>query len=132
MKTTRRKDSRPLYSSAIRRCASSTLSFRRRREATTCPTPCGWKGRSAAGALDIDLPLLRQISARLREANFRGTAVLSDGRLLDFEPGHTEADAFAVALDLGTTTLVAELLDLGTGSPLGGRRETQPPSPFRR
>jgi uncharacterized 2Fe-2S/4Fe-4S cluster protein (DUF4445 family) len=68
------------------------------------------------GRLEIDLSLLREISGRLREADFRGTAVLADGRLLDFEPGHTEADAFAVALDLGTTTLVAELLDLGTGA----------------
>ena len=68
------------------------------------------------GPLAIDLSLLRQISARLREADFQGTAVLADGRLLDFEPGNTEADAFAVALDIGTTTLVAELLDLGVGA----------------
>jgi uncharacterized 2Fe-2S/4Fe-4S cluster protein (DUF4445 family) len=68
------------------------------------------------GPLDIDLSLLRQISARFREAEFQGTAVLADGRLLDFEPGNTETDAFAVALDVGTTTLVAELLDLGTGA----------------
>ncbi len=69
-----------------------------------------------AEALKIDLSLLRQLPRRLREADFRGTAVLADGRLLDFEPGNTAADAFAVALDLGTTTLVAELLDLGTGA----------------
>ncbi len=69
-----------------------------------------------AGSLAIDLSLLRQIAVRLREAEFRGTAVLVDGRLLDFEPGHTETDAFAVALDLGTTTLVAELLDLAAGA----------------
>jgi uncharacterized 2Fe-2S/4Fe-4S cluster protein (DUF4445 family) len=67
-------------------------------------------------ALQIDLPLLRQLPARLREADSRGTAVLADGRLLDFEPGNTVADAFAVALDLGTTTLVAELLDIGSGA----------------
>ena len=67
-------------------------------------------------ALKIDLSLLRQLPRRLREADFRGTAVLADGRLLDFEPGNTAADAFAVALDLGTTTLVAELLDLGAGA----------------
>lgn len=69
-----------------------------------------------AGPLEIDLPLLRQMPTRLREANFQGTAVLADGRLLDFEPGHTEADAFVVVVDIGTTTLVAELLDLGTGT----------------
>ena len=68
------------------------------------------------GSLQIDLPLLREISARLRKNDFRGTAVLAEQRLLDVEPGNTEADAFAVALDIGTTTLVAMLLDLGTGS----------------
>jgi uncharacterized 2Fe-2S/4Fe-4S cluster protein (DUF4445 family) len=69
-----------------------------------------------AGPLQIDLSLLRELPGRLRQSDFRGTAVLAYGRLLDFEPGHTEADAFAVALDLGTTTLVAELLDLGAGA----------------
>lgn len=69
-----------------------------------------------AGPLEVDLALLREIPARLREFEFRGTAVLADGRLLDFEPGNTAADAFAVAFDIGTTTLVATLLDLGTGS----------------
>jgi uncharacterized 2Fe-2S/4Fe-4S cluster protein (DUF4445 family) len=80
--------------------------------------PDGLRLERAIGgeSLKIDLPLLRQIPGRLREADFRGTAVLTDGHLLDFEPGNTETDAFAVALDLGTTTLVAELLDLGTGA----------------
>ena len=68
------------------------------------------------GPLEIDLTLLREIPARLREAEFRGTAVVAEGRLLDIEPGNTETDAFAVAVDIGTTTLVGTLLDLGTGS----------------
>jgi len=66
--------------------------------------------------LEIDLPLLTEIPARLRQNDFCGTAVLTNHRLLDVEPGHTEADAFAVAVDIGTTTLVAVLLDLSTGS----------------
>lgn len=69
-----------------------------------------------AGPLKIDLSLLRELSARLRDDDFRGTAVLAGQRLLDVEQGNTETDAFAVALDIGTTTLVATLLDLGTGS----------------
>ena len=69
-----------------------------------------------SGPLSADLPLLRDLPARLREFGFQGTAVLDNGRLLDFERGDTTADAFAVALDIGTTTLVATLLDLGTGS----------------
>jgi uncharacterized 2Fe-2S/4Fe-4S cluster protein (DUF4445 family) len=52
---------------------------------------------------------------RLRQAEFRGTAVLAEGRLLDFEPGNTEWHAHGVAVDLGTTTLAAALLDLSTG-----------------
>ncbi len=80
-----------------------------------------------AGPLEMDLSLLREIPARLREADFHGTAVLAERRLLDVEPGNTEADAFAVALDIGTTTLVAALLDLGTGSEwaLGARLNPQ-------
>ena len=68
-----------------------------------------------AGPLEISLELLRKMPGRLRETGFRGTAVLCDGHLIDFEPGNTEAEQFAVALDVGTTTLVGVLLDLNTG-----------------
>ena len=70
----------------------------------------------AAGAIDVDLSLLREMPGKLREAGFCGAALLADGRLIDFEPGNTESDAFGLALDIGTTTLVAELLDLGAGA----------------
>ena len=60
--------------------------------------------------------LLREIPARLRQTDFCGTAVLAGGRLIDFEPQNTEAENFAVATDVGTTTLVAALLDLNTGN----------------
>ena len=69
-----------------------------------------------AGPLKMDVAVLRELSARLRQSDFRGTAVLAGDRLLDFEIGNTEADAFAVSIDVGTTTLAAELTDLGTGS----------------
>ncbi|MGO9108149.1 MAG: ASKHA domain-containing protein [Thermoguttaceae bacterium] len=67
------------------------------------------------GPIQADLSLVRALPRRLREANFQGTAVLDDDRLLDFEPGNTEWDSYGVAIDLGTTTLVAALLDLATG-----------------
>ncbi len=69
----------------------------------------------ATGPLQTDLELLRRIPGLLRKTNFRGTAVLADGRLIDFEPENTEAESFAVAMDLGTTTLAGVLLDLNTG-----------------
>ena len=69
----------------------------------------------AIGAFEIDLDLARKIPGRLRRAGFRGTAVLAEGWLIDFEPGQTESENFAIATDVGTTTLVGALLDLDTG-----------------
>ena len=66
----------------------------------------------AIGPFRVDLELLRSLPGRLRASGFRGTAVLSDGRLIDFEPQNTEAETFGVAVDVGTTTLAAVLLNL--------------------
>jgi len=84
----------------------------------------------AIGPFDVDLELLRELPGRLRETNFRGTAVQVDGRLIDFEPGETEAERFAVAVDLGTTTLVGALLDLGTGNELAVTSRLNPQTRF--
>ncbi len=63
----------------------------------------------------VDLELLRHVPGRLRDCGFHGTAVLADGVLIDFEPGNTETQSYAVAVDVGTTTLVGVLLDLHRG-----------------
>jgi uncharacterized 2Fe-2S/4Fe-4S cluster protein (DUF4445 family) len=68
------------------------------------------------GPLEIDLAFLQEISRRLRELQFRGTAVMAEGKLIDFQPGNTEAENFVLAFDIGTTTLAAMLLDIGTGA----------------
>jgi uncharacterized 2Fe-2S/4Fe-4S cluster protein (DUF4445 family) len=70
----------------------------------------------AAGTCDADLEMLRTLPGLLRENRFRGTAVVVEGNLIDFEPGNTESESFAVAVDVGTTTLAAMLLDLTTGT----------------
>ena len=69
----------------------------------------------ALGPLRADLDFLRELPGRLRQSEFRGTAVLLDGELIDFEPGNVQSQAYAVAVDVGTTTLVAVLLDTNTG-----------------
>ena len=84
----------------------------------------------AVGPLEADLELVRKIPGLLRDSNYRGTAVLADGRLIDFEPGNTEAECFAVALDIGTTTLVAMLLDLNGGAELGVASRLNPQTSF--
>lgn len=67
------------------------------------------------GECCVDLRLLREMPGRLRRVGFRGTAVLADHQLIDFEDGDTEGECFSVAVDLGTTTLVAQLLESSTG-----------------
>ncbi len=41
--------------------------------------------------------------------------IQTEGKLIDFEAGNKESQNFAVAVDIGTTTLAAMLLDMNTG-----------------
>jgi len=65
-----------------------------------------------------DLHALRRLPKVLREADFKVTAVVVDEALVDVEPGDTTGTRHAIAFDLGTTTVVATLLDLVTGTPV--------------
>jgi uncharacterized 2Fe-2S/4Fe-4S cluster protein (DUF4445 family) len=66
----------------------------------------------------ISIELLRELGGILRASNFDVTAVICDEELIDIEPGDTTARRFAIAFDLGTTTVVATLLDLDSGQPV--------------
>ncbi len=67
--------------------------------------------------LTADIHAIRRAATVLREADFKVTAVILDERLIDVEPGDTTERRFGIAYDLGTTTVVATLLDLSTGTP---------------
>ena len=67
--------------------------------------------------LRVPIDLLRSLGGTLREADWKVTAVLCDDVLIDVEPGDTSSRRHAIAFDLGTTTVVATLLDLETGQP---------------
>lgn len=67
--------------------------------------------------LTVDLHALRRLPRVLRESDFKVTAVVVDEALIDVEPGDTTEQRYAIAFDLGTTTVVATLLDLVTGTP---------------
>ncbi|HSW45355.1 MAG TPA: ASKHA domain-containing protein [Phycisphaerae bacterium] len=78
------------------------------------------------GAFEADLDILTELPGRLREKGFRGTAVLADHRLIDFETGDTSGRCFGAAFDIGTTTLVGSLMDLGTGAELAVASSVNP------
>ena len=78
-------------------------------------TPDLLRLEQAVGPFKTDIELLRKLPALLRACGFKGTAVLSDHWLIDFEAGDTTSQAYGVAFDIGTTTLVGVLLDLRTG-----------------
>jgi len=77
-----------------------------------------------------DLHALRRLPKVLRESGFRVTAVVVDEALVDVEPGDTTATRYAIAFDLGTTTVVATLIDLETGTPVAVASTLNRQQPF--
>jgi uncharacterized 2Fe-2S/4Fe-4S cluster protein (DUF4445 family) len=71
--------------------------------------------------LRVEVGVLRTLGRTLRSSDWKVTAVVVDDLLLDVEPGDTSARRHAIAFDLGTTTVVATLLDLETGQPIAVR-----------
>jgi uncharacterized 2Fe-2S/4Fe-4S cluster protein (DUF4445 family) len=80
--------------------------------------------------LRVDLGVLRSLGAVLRAADYKVTAVVVDDVLIAVEPGDTTARRFGIAFDLGTTTVVATLLDLSTGTPLAVASMLNKQQPF--
>jgi uncharacterized 2Fe-2S/4Fe-4S cluster protein (DUF4445 family) len=78
----------------------------------------------------VPLEVVRTIGGVLRGADFKVTAVIVDEELIAVEPGDTSARRHAIAFDLGTTTVVATLLDLESGQPLAVRSMLNRQQPF--
>jgi len=67
--------------------------------------------------LNVPLSLLRAFPGTLEKSGFKVTIVLyGENEILAVESGDTTERSFGLAVDLGTTTLVVELVDLNTGS----------------
>ncbi|HWF52041.1 MAG TPA: ASKHA domain-containing protein, partial [Solirubrobacteraceae bacterium] len=76
------------------------------------------------------IEVLRSLGGTLRASGFDVTAVVCDEELIDVEPGDTTARRFAIAFDLGTTTVVATLLDLDSGQPVAVRSMLNRQQPY--
>jgi uncharacterized 2Fe-2S/4Fe-4S cluster protein (DUF4445 family) len=80
--------------------------------------------------LRAEAGVLRRLPPVLRESDFRVTAVVVDDLLIDVEPGDTTDRLHALAYDLGTTTVVATLIDVGTGTPVAVASMLNKQQPF--
>jgi uncharacterized 2Fe-2S/4Fe-4S cluster protein (DUF4445 family) len=77
-----------------------------------------------------DLHAVRVAGRALRAGDFKVTAVIVDEVLIDVQPGDTSGRLFGIAFDLGTTTVVATLLDLSTGTPVAVASALNQQQPF--
>jgi len=78
----------------------------------------------------VPLDVVRGLGRTLRASDWKVTAVLADDLLIAVEPGDTSPRRHAIAFDLGTTTVVATLLDLETGQPMAVRSILNAQQPF--
>ncbi|HEX2378952.1 MAG TPA: ASKHA domain-containing protein [Gaiellales bacterium] len=81
-------------------------------------------------ALTFHPAAVRTLGRTLRQSDFDVTVVVCDELVIDVEPGDTTDRRYAIAFDLGTTTVVATLLDLNTGQPLAVRSVLNRQQPF--
>ncbi|NOZ63965.1 MAG: DUF4445 domain-containing protein [Caldiserica bacterium] len=89
----------------------------------------------------FDIPLLqtglanvRKLGRLLRESNWEVTVTLGKRNgtteLVMIEPGDTSSRNFGVAVDIGTTTLVAQLVDLNSGKVISTKASFNPQATF--
>lgn len=76
--------------------------------------------------LTLDFLLTRKLAKAMRQEDFQMTATLDfaqrrsrNPRLVDIEPGNTTERHYALAVDIGTTTVWVQLLDLAKGEIVG-------------
>ena len=90
--------------------------------------------RALAGVRDLEvpLPLLQELGSRLRDAEWQVTAIVETDnwrrpggppRLIDVLPGDPSQAVWGVAIDIGTTTVSAHLVDLFTGEAVDSAAE---------
>jgi len=86
----------------------------------------GLKRQYGLSNLTLDFLLTRKLAQVMRQENFQVTATLDfaqrrsrNPRLVNIEPGDTTDRHFALAVDIGTTTVWVQLLDLAKGEIVG-------------
>jgi uncharacterized 2Fe-2S/4Fe-4S cluster protein (DUF4445 family) len=74
--------------------------------------------RHPASVMQMGLKVIRQLPRLLRSSNWTATATLGSRggvqEIVQIEPGNTENRNYGLAVDVGTSTVVTHLLNLGT------------------
>ncbi|UCG09572.1 MAG: DUF4445 domain-containing protein [Desulfobacterales bacterium] len=80
--------------------------------------------------LEVDLSVIRKISSVLRQDDFNVTATLvrpvrdvGKTRIINVEPGNATRRSYAIAMDIGTTTIYGQVIDLLSGEVLAEHGE---------
>ena len=80
--------------------------------------------------LEVDLSVIRKLPDVIREDDFKVTATLvrpvrdvGKTRLINVQPGDTTGQNYAIAMDIGTTTIYGRVIDLITGDVLAEHGE---------
>ncbi len=80
--------------------------------------------------LVVSLPVIRKVPEVFRKDDFRVTVTLErpvqEGRkthIINIQPGDTTSKNFAIAMDIGTTTIYGQVIDLQTGEVLAEHGE---------
>jgi len=76
--------------------------------------------------LKISVEILKKIPILIRRANFRITVTICNDEIIDIEIGNTAKKSYGIAFDIGTTTVVGYLIDLGSGEELFAVAKTNP------
>jgi uncharacterized 2Fe-2S/4Fe-4S cluster protein (DUF4445 family) len=77
--------------------------------------------------LELDLDLLERIPHLLRDSNWNISAVLWNNRkIISVERGDTTAYCYGLAVDIGSSKIVVQLIDLNTGETLASHGAENP------
>lgn len=88
------------------------------------------RGATSDLEFEADLTVLRYLPTVLRKSDYKVTAVVVDEKLIAVEAGDTSEQNYAIGIDLGTTTVVATLIDLVTGTPMAVKSMLNKQQPF--
>lgn len=85
----------------------------------------GIKDQHNLGSLSVNMPVIRKLARAIREKNWEITVTIAaswkkGGKhlLVNVEPGDTTENNYGIAVDVGTTTISGQLLNLNTGETL--------------